>query len=197
MNIIRLTEITGFFKNFSNLPKKVSIFRKCLRYGDFLSTENFKVKHDFLKYYADGDGEPFEDKPIEIVKTRNITKYEISVNKHANYYDFGNAQQVADDLLRNVRSKFRPRSDVLLKCGFLIENIHLSLHENSIPILSTRYWSTEPYQTRYFNDYIFYSLRENILKRVIVNGTSGSFWGLRRFVYLHLKISDLETEIVK
>ena len=127
----------------------------CLRCGDFLSTENFKVKHDFLKHCADGDSVPFEDKLVEIVKTRNRTKYEISVNKHADYYDFGNEQQVVDDFLRNVRSKFRPRSDVLLKCGFRIENIQPSLHENWIPILSTRYWSTEPYQTRYFNDYIF------------------------------------------
>ena len=163
----------------------------CLQCGDFLSTENFKVKHDFLKHCADGDSVPFEDKLVEIVKTRNRTKYEISVNKHADYYDFGNEQQVVDDFLRNVRSKFRPGSDELLKCGFRIENIQPSLHENWIPILSTRYWSTEPYQTRYFNDYIFYSLRENILKRAIVNGMSGSSWRFRRFVYLNLKTIDL------
>ena len=92
-----------FFQKLFQLTKKGSIFRKCLRYGAFLSAENFKVKHDFLKHYADGDSVPFEDKPIEIVKTRNITKYEISVNKQADYYDFRNAQQVIDDFLRNVR----------------------------------------------------------------------------------------------
>ena len=186
-----------FFQKLFQLTKKGSIFRKCLRYGAFLSAENFKVKHDFLKHYADGDSVLFEDKPIEIVKTRNITKYEVSVNKHTDYYDFGNAQQVVDDFLRNVRSKFRPRSDVLLKRGFLIENIHPFLHENSISILNTRCWSTEPYQTKYFYDYIFYSLRENILKRVIVNEMSGSSWGFRRFVYLNLKTIDLETKILK
>ena len=139
----------------------------------------------------------FEDKPIKMVKTRNITKYEISVNKHADYYDFGNTQQVVDDFLRKVRSKFRPGSDILLKCRFLIENVQPSLHENLIPILSTRYWLTEPYQTRYLNGYIFYSLRESILKRVIVYGISGSSWRFRRFVYFNLKTIDLETEIVK
>ena len=99
-----------FFQKLFQPAKKGSIFRKCLRCGDFLSTENFKVKHDFLKHYADGDSVPFEDKPIEIAKTRKITKYEISVNKHADYYDFGNTQQVVDDFLRNVCSKLRPRS---------------------------------------------------------------------------------------
>ena len=86
---------------------------------------------------------------------------------------------------------------MLLKCGFLIEIIQPSLRENLIPILSTRHWTTEPYQTRYFNNYIFYSLRENILKRVIVNGVSGSSCRFRRFIYLDLKTLDLETEIVK
>ena len=87
-----MTEITGSFKSFSNLAKKVQFFCKCLQCGDFLSSENFKVKQDFLKHYTDGDSVPFEDKLIEIAKTRNITKYEISVNKHTDYYEFGNAQ---------------------------------------------------------------------------------------------------------
>ena len=107
-----------FFQKLFQRSKKGSIFRKCLWCGDFLSAENFKVKHDFLKHYADGDSVPFEDKPIEIVKTRNISKYEISVNKHADYHDSGSAQHVVDDFLRNVRSKFRPRSDVLLDLDF-------------------------------------------------------------------------------
>ena len=147
-----MTEITGFFQKLLQPTKKGSIFRKCLCCEDILSTENFKNKQDFLKHFPDGHTVPFEDKPIEIVKTRNITKYKISVSKHAEYYNFGNAH------------------------GFLIENIQPSLHENLIPILSTRYWSTEPYQTRYFSDYIFYSLNKNILKTVIMNGMSVSPW---------------------
>ena len=60
----------------------------------FPSTDSFKVKHDFLKHCVDGQTISFEDKPLEIVRTRNITKYEISVDKHGDYYDFSNAQQV-------------------------------------------------------------------------------------------------------
>ena len=54
----------------------------CLRCGGFLSTDSFKVKHEFLKHYVDGQTVPLEDKPLEIISTRNITKYEITVNKH-------------------------------------------------------------------------------------------------------------------
>ena len=79
----------------------------------------------------------------------------------------------------------------------MIENIQPSVNENFTPIINTRYWSTEPYKTKYFNDYVFYGLREDILKRVIVNGISGSSWRFRRFIYLNLKVLDLESEIVK
>ena len=64
-------------------------------------------------------------------------------------------------------------------------------------VVNTRYWTTERFKTNYFNDYIFYSLRENILKRVIVNGMSGSSWRFRRFIYLNLKTLNLESEILR
>ena len=139
---------------------------------------------------------PFEDKPVEIKKTGAITSYEISVYKYREYYNFENAEQVVDDFLRNVRSKFRSKGELLLKCGFLIENIQQSVQENLRPIVNNRYWAAEPFKTTYFNDYIFYSLRENILKRVIVNAMSGSSWRFRRFIYLNLKSLNLESEIV-
>ena len=126
------------FQKLFEPSKNGSIFRKFPRCDDFLSTENCKVRHNFLKHYVDGQSISFEDKPLEIVKTGFITKYKISVNKHGDCYDFADAQQVVDDFLRNVRSKFKVQRDVLVKCGFLIENIQPSQHENMVPILSRR-----------------------------------------------------------
>ena len=161
MNAIRSIKTRSFFKTFPT-QQKGSIFRKCLRCGDFRSTESFKVKHDFLKHCNDGQNIPFEDKRLEIIRTGNITSYEISVNKYRDYYNFEDAEQVVDDFLRNVRSRFKPKGQVVLKCRFLIENIQQSVQENLRPIVSTRYWTTEPLKTTYFNDYIFHSLKENI-----------------------------------
>ena len=186
-----------FFQKLFQPGKKSSIFCKCYRCGDFLSTEDSKIKHNFWKHYDDGQNVPLEDKPVEIKKTDSITGYEISVNKYRDYYNFENAEQFVDDFLRNVRSRFQPEGEVLIKCGFLIENIQPSVQENLRAIFNIRYWTTEPFKTRYFNDYIFYGLRENILKRVIVNGMSGSSWRFRRFIYLNLKSLNLESEIVR
>ena len=193
----KIDQDNKFFQKLFQRSKKGSIFRKCLRFGDFLSTESFKVKHYFLKHYDDGQNIPFENEPLEIIRTNNVTKYEISVNKYRDYYNFEDTQQVIDDFLRNVRPRFRPKGEVLLKSGFLIENIHQSVQENLRPIINTRDWTTEPFKTTYFNDYILYSLRENILKRVIVNGMLGSSWRFKRFIYLNLKTLNLESEVVR
>ena len=42
-----------------------------------------------------------------------------------------------------------------------------------VSIVNSRYWSTETYQTKLFNDYICFNLKEGILKRVINNDTTG------------------------
>ena len=119
------------------------------------------------------------------------------MDKYHDYYNFENAEQVAGDFSRNVRSRFQPKGEVLIKCGFSIENIQLSVQKNLRPTVNTRYWTTKHFKTRYFNDYIFCGLRENILKRVTVNGMGGSSWRFKRFIYLNLKSLNLENEIVR
>ena len=64
-----------------------------------------------------------EDKPLDIIKTSSILKYEISVKKYSDYYDFHNSEEVVEDFLNNVRSKFMPSGPVLIKCGLIIDNI--------------------------------------------------------------------------
>ena len=109
-------------------------------------------------------------------------KFEITGNKHGDYYDFENSEEVVDDFLKNVCSRFKASDSKLIKCSFVIENIQPSAFENFRPILNTRYWTTDVYKVTYFNDFVFYVLRQNILSKVIVNGMSGSSSKFRRFV---------------
>ena len=69
-----------------------------------------------------------------------------------------------NDFLKNVKNRFVPNNDVIIKVGFTIENFQLALEEIGTPIINSRYWSTEPYRTKYFKDYVFFSLKENIEK---------------------------------
>lgn len=77
---------------------------------------------------------------------------------------------------------------MIIKFGFTIKNIQLALTEYDIPLLTVRYWSIEPYKIINFNVFIFFSLKEDILKCVINNGMSRSSLRFNKFVYLSLKI---------
>ena len=70
-----------------------------------------------------------------------------------------------------------------------------SVTNDPAPLVDTRYWSTETYDGKYFNDFILFSLKQDILKLVIVNNMSGSEWYFKRFLYLAVNVLDLQAEI--
>ena len=46
-----------------------------------MTTSDFKTKHDFLKHHNEGYNDLFEDKPVDVEKSANLSKFEITVNK--------------------------------------------------------------------------------------------------------------------
>ena len=73
---------------------------------NFFPTTKFKAVHDFLKHYDERKFNSFEERLIDIVKPGNVTSYEISTQKHKEYYNFENSEELVDKFLKNVRSKF-------------------------------------------------------------------------------------------
>ena len=53
---------------------------------DFLTTSDFKIKHDFLNHNEDYN-DLFEHKSVDVEKTAKLLKLETTVNKHGDYYD--------------------------------------------------------------------------------------------------------------
>ena len=92
------------------------------------------------------------------------------------------------DLSRPVRNG--------LKCSFIIENTQNSIHPDLQPLLNTRYWTTQTYNSTYFNDFILFALRQDILNGVMINTMSCSAWHFKRFISLAVKILDGEVEAV-
>ena len=103
---------------------------------------------NFIRHYEDVQVRLFEPKPMDMEQYGLITKY---AYKHKDEYDFYNAERVVTDFLSNVKNRFVTNNDVIIKVGFTIENIQPSPEEIGSPINDSRYWSTEPYRTRYFN----------------------------------------------
>ena len=129
--------------------------------------------------------------------TTSDHKKKKTVNKHGEYYDFENSEEVVDDFLKNEHSRIKPPGLKIIKCSFVVESIQESVFDILRSFFSTRYWTTDVYKATYFNDFIFHGLKRNILTKVIVNGMSGSSWKFCRFVMLSLKVLNVDREIVK
>ena len=121
-------------------------------------------------------GNALEEKPVNYTHLGEIQKKEIPFVQHSQDYDFYNSEKLIDDFLLNFKSRIRRSTDgdFFIKCGFSLENVQPSFFENEAPIVNSGYWFTKVCQTKSFNDYIYFSLREGILKRVINNGITGS-----------------------
>ena len=94
-----------------------------------------------------------------------------------------------------MKHRFQASTKKWFKCSFIIENTQNSFRPGLQPLLNTRYWTTETYDSIYFSDFIIHALKHDILKRVINNNMSGSSWYFKHFVYLAVKILDGEVEI--
>ena len=57
---------------------------------------------------------------------------------------------------------------------------------------STRVWLTNTYTARHFNDYVRSSSKSEIVKRIIVNGLTGSCWYFKRFNRLTIIASSVK-----
>ena len=99
----------------------------------------------------------FEENPVDYSVIGEIRKYQITFSEHSNDYDFYNSESLMDDFLLNVKNIIkrseslvdefllnveirikRSDSDFLIRCGFSLENIQLSLFENEELIASSQ-----------------------------------------------------------
>ena len=189
-----------FFKKLIDQKNNVSYGRKCNYCKEFVFLN--KTNPDFLKHYEKGLSIDFDsgdlDKPIDITNAGGVKKFQISFKEHSSFYDFFDSVAVVDSFLAQVKNVMqRYENDVLLRAGFCIENVQQALDNYSEPLFQTRYWSTEPIQTKSFNDFVLFKTRESILKRVINNRLSGSAWNFNKFNYLNVKILNVSNELTR
>ena len=183
-----------FFKKLIRKKENIIHHKKCNYCNEFVFFN--KAKHDFLNHYGRGFGGDLSDNddnlPVTITIVGDITKFEITFKEHSSYYNFFDSVAVVDSFLAQIKRLVkRYDNNVLIRMGFCIENVQQALDNYSEPLVQTRYWSTEPIQSKSFNDFVSFKSRESILKRVINNGLSGSTWNFNKFNYLNVKILRL------
>ena len=81
--------------------------------------------------------------------------YQIEYKKYKSLYSFCNSEKCVDEFLQSVKFRFRATTKKWFKCSFTIENTQNSIRADLKPLLNTRYWTTETYDSIYFNFYLF------------------------------------------
>ena len=206
IQVHNVDENNPLFKKFIEQESKVVIYRrKCDLCQKFVFCN--KAEHDFVRHYGSGsvfgsvsDSKGNEiSKPLNVVSLGCVKKIEITFKEHSSYYDFYDSEALIDSFLAEVKDLVpRYEKDVMIRAGFSIENVQQVLsNDYSDPLVQTRYWSTEPFQAKSFNDFISFKIRESILKRVINNNLSGSAWHFNKFNYLNIKIVNVPLELLK
>ena len=82
INFHRVDSKNEFFKKFFVEDKNVFYGKRCLRCQEYLPTSRFKIYHNFLKHYNDGN------KPITVTEIGEVKKCEITFQEHSDSYDF-------------------------------------------------------------------------------------------------------------
>ena len=99
-----------------------------------------------------------------------------SFSDHGTHYNFYDSQELVSDFMTVFENVFIPRADlrqVRFKCTFTIVNGQPASSAGFAEITDSRVWQT--------NVYIKSNLSQDILKRIIINGMTGSSWRFKRF----------------
>ena len=197
LNFHNVDKTNVFFQRLFDEKNNVFHGRRCVRCDEFIPTMKFKLFHDFLKHYSDGKN-LVEEKPVIITNIGEVTKFDINYQDHSSFYDFHNSESIVDEFLFNVKNKIQ-RSNIkfLIRSGFSLENIQSAVIDFDEPLKNSRYWTTDPIQTKSFNDYVYFTIRESILKRVINNDLTGSSWHFNRFLYINIKTIKENDQLIR
>ena len=140
-----------------------------------------------MKHYEFGRASvaAVEDKPIRIAAVGPIKIYGIRFENHSSDYDFFNCEQIVGKFLFIVKNGIQPTE---------YRNIQPSPDGFHQPLRSSKYWSTDPILTKSFNDFVLFTMRDSVLKRVINNGLTGSSWRFNRFNYINIKVTTMPAD---
>ena len=124
--------------------------------------------------------------PINVLRQGRVKYFSINYTQHKNfsqeYKDFSQ-EGIVDNFLEAVYNRFIP--DDKYKIQGYAEIINQQQGE-TIVSENTRVWLTNVYTAKHFNPYVRNAIKNDILKRIIINQETGSSWVLKRFQRLQI-----------
>ena len=123
-----------------------------------------------------------------MLKRGPITYFRVNFNQHKNFYNFFE-ENIVDDFIDSVYVRFVPPGEIKIQ-GYA-ELINQQQSE-IITSENKRVWLTNVYTAKHFNPYVRGALKNEILKRLIINGETGSSWTFKRFQRLQIITTSFE-----
>ena len=126
--------------------------------------------------------------PVNILKRGPITYCPINFYQHKSFYDFF-GQKIVDRFFYSVQEYFVSArgKEFKMQSYFVLKNYQQT---EPAELENTRVWLTNVFVGRYFNEFMKSEMRKDILKRVIINGSTGSSWLFKRFNKLQVIVTD-------
>ena len=101
-----------------------------------------------------------------------------------------------DVFLDAVHRAFVPRRNLTYKFQAYFEIVNQQrTPENDNFLTENRSWLSNVFRFKYFNEFLRGKLKNQITKRIINNGLSGSSWYFKRFERLNIIVVPLTKEV--
>ena len=125
----------------------------------------------FLFHYNQSGGSRMNQQlPLNVLKRGPITYFSVNFNQHKDFYNFFE-ESIVDDFLDAVYARFAPDDEIKIQGYAEIIN---QQQGNNIISENKRVWLTNVYTAKHFKPYVRGAVRNDILKRLIFNGDTGS-----------------------
>ena len=123
---------------------------------------------------------------INVLNRGPIIHFSINFSQHKNFYDFF-SNGIVDAFLESVYEIYRPSKENKIQGYAEIVN----QQRGEIILEDKQVWLTNAFNSKYFNDFVRGEIRDEITKRIIVNGQTGSSWHFKRFERLSVIVVPL------
>ena len=130
---------------------------------------------------------------MKILRRSVITYYSINFSQHKNY-NFNDAKKALDDFALAFERVFSPGKKVKIQVSMELINYQPT---EIIELESKRVWMTDAYVyvnfLRLKYKFVKAGIKNDLMKRVIINRMAGSSWRFKRFA----RISMIDTAVNK
>ena len=136
-------------------------------------------------------GDKTDQLSMSIIRLGPITQYRINIDQHKKFYNFF-YESIFNEFLTNVYECFVPDGEQykIMGCAEII-----NYQPGEVEIKSSRIWLTNVYTATHFNFYLRDEIGKQILKRIILNGETGSSWIFKRFNRLQVIFTSKNNNI--